>query len=165
MKDNLKEKYHEMYHKHLVEGKDPKVMILWGKHEKKMVNGIIEKYPEVAESYIDGMEAAICAIGWNNYLTRKEAEHIMANMSPKAKWSIEEVENACKSLGVAYENKPYFNLCALSVTMNMQVSDHEKSISQMFSDETKMVKFVYQWSVEDLMDKDKPEFIRPYYNL
>lgn len=165
MKEKMKEKYHEMYHKHLVDGKDPKVMAIWGKHEKKMVHELIEKHPEVAEKYINGLEACICSIGWNNYLTRKEAEYILSEMSPKAKWTIEEVESACKSLGVECENKPYFNLYALAVTMNMEVSDHEKTLSRHFPDERQMITFVYNWSMEDLMDKDRPEYIRPYFNL
>lgn len=89
----------------------------------------------------------------------------MSGMSPKAKWTIEEVECDCKTLGVPCEDKPYFNLCALAVTMNMEVSDHEKTIGKHFANDTQAIHFIYEWAIEDLMDKYHPEYIRPYFNL
>lgn len=165
MSENLKEKYNELYRKHLVEGKDAKIMAIWGVHEKKLVEELIENSPEFAGRYINRLESCIESIGWNNYLSRREAETIMSAMVPKSKWSVDEVETACRQLGIPCEEKPFFNLCSLAVTMNMEMSNHGSTLEKHFCESTDLVKFVYQWSVECLKDKDRVEFIRPYFSL
>lgn len=161
----MKKKYHDLYHEHLVEGKNKAMMELWGECDKWEFDYLVDHYPQIAEMFLEKRMAAIESKKWNNYLTDKECKTIMASMSPSAKWSIDEVRSACASLGVPDEEHPYYNCYALVVTMNMIMSDHKSSITEAFTDKTALVVFVYKQAVEKLKDQDRPNFVRPYFGL
>ncbi|MEF9922995.1 MAG: hypothetical protein RR854_00275 [Muribaculaceae bacterium] len=162
-KNEMKELYKSMYNKHIVEGKDTEVMKIWGEKEKEFVCEMIEKYPDCAKKYIIGLESAIEAKDWNNYVSKNEMEKIMSTLMPSAKWSREEVIDACCKLGVPYENKPKWNTCALVVVMNMTNSDHRDTLLKFVTDENTYVTLVYNLAVDKLEDEDRPCFLREYF--
>lgn len=160
----MKTKYHDLYHKHLVEGKDQAIMKLWGEVDKWEFNWLAENKPDIAEMFLEHRLGAIEASRWNNYLTEKEAEKIMASMNPAAKWSVAEIKSACAQLGVPDEEAPYFNCYALAVVMNSLMSDHKASLMETFTDKTALVTFVYKQAVEKLKDIDRTHYVRTYYS-
>lgn len=163
MKEDMKKKYDEMYRTHIVEGKDKAVMELWGEKTCEFVYAIMEKYPEYAEKYVMALETSIEAKKWNNYLSHCEMNKVLASLSPKAKWSYEEIVSACKSYNVAIENKPYWNTCALVATMNMLDSDHYETLNALVREQGEYVELIYNLAVDKLMDSDRPDFVRDYF--
>lgn len=159
----MKTTYKDLYHKHLVDNKDVEMMKLWGKIDKHEFNYLAEHHPDIAQMFLEKRLGTMESHKWHNYVTEKEAVHIMSKMNPAAKWTIAEVKAATASLGVPDEKEPYFNCYALAVTMNMIMSDHAKSLNEAFPDKTALVTFVYKQAVEKLQDADRPRFLREYY--
>lgn len=159
----MKNKYNELYDKHLVQGKDVEAMKTWGEMDKKEFHYLAEKHPELASRFLEAREVALEANKWNNFLSHDEAKRIISSMSPKAVWSIEDIKEAVKQLGVLPENAPKWNFYSLAVAMNMIYSDHRKSIDKHFKDSTTLVSFVYEQAVELLEDEDKIFRIREYF--
>lgn len=163
MKEDMKKKYEEMYYTNLIENKDKAVMKIWGEKEYAFVCCMIDKYPDLIAPFIISLETSIEAKKWNNYLSHAEMEKVLASLSPKAKWSYEEIVAACKSYNVAIENKPYWNTCALVATMNMLNSDHYETLNVLVREQGEYVELIYNLAVDKLQDPDRANFARPYF--
>lgn len=159
----MKEKYKEMYHTHLIDGKDKEIMKIWGDKEYDFVCGMIDKYPDLIAPFIIALETSIEAKKWNNYLSHCEMNKVLDSLSPNAKWSYEEIVSACKSYNVAIENKPYWNTCALVATMNMIDSDHYETLYSLVKDQGEYVELIYNLAVNKLQDIDREHFVRNYF--
>jgi len=135
-------------------------MRTFGNVHKEMMDWFIANKPEVAQEWIEKLES----IRWKNYLTPKEAEKIVAGMTPKAPWSREQWKQAMEQSGFDLECEPYYNRCALWVTMNMLMSDSSETMSK-YVDSANLFSLVHDLAVDKLMDKDKVFNIRRYFNV
>lgn len=169
-KDELIERYHELYNK-MVSGKDPKNMKIFGEAEKWMFESLAASQPDKAENWLSHLEA-VC---WDNYLSEKEA----ANIGKRIKnqdgttgfhWAYEVFSKAVESLGGRMEDKPFYNPYALFVTANMVHSDHAMSIAEDMGYKSasevpneKMALSCYRKAVESLKDIDAGFHVRKYF--
>lgn len=146
---------------------NPTYMKLFGSVMNEMMEWMIANKPDAAQEWMD----KLCAIKWDNYLTQKEAEKIVAGMMPKAPWSREVWKNAMDSLGIETEEEPYYNSCALWVAMNMVYTDSSKTIAMIMGKNVnevsseQMVRAVYALALDKLKDEDENFNIRAYFKL
>ena len=162
----MKEKFEGLYN-YMASSADVAHMRTFGNVHKEMMEWMIQNKPEMAQEWID----KLCSIKWRNYVTEKEGERIVAEMSPKAPWSKESWIQAMKSLQIETEEEPYFNPCALWVTMNMVYSDSSKTIASIMGvplqniPDDKLVNAVHALALDKLKDADGKFRIRKYFDL
>lgn len=158
----LKERYANLYDTMKYSGKTEN-MKLFGSVMNEMMDYIIQKNPSDAEKWID----KLASIEWKNYLTPSEAEEIVSDMIPEAPWSREVWNKAMDSYGLEKMDKPYYNSCALWVTMNMIMSDHSHTLSKAMGVEPENipVEVMYSLAVDLLRDKDGRFNVRTYFCL
>ena len=133
-------------------------MHTFGNVHKDMMEWFIQNKPELAKEWIEKLEC----IRWKNYLTPKEAEKIVSGMEPKAPWSRDQWRQAMEQSGLALEVEPYYNRCALWVTMNMIMSDSSSTLEK-YVDMGSMFKMVHDLAVDKLTDSDGKFEIRKYF--
>ena len=157
--EQLKEKYAMLYEYMAVSNK-PAYMKAFGRVMNEMMDWMIANQPNAAEEWISRLES----IKWNNYLTPKEAEKIVAGMEPKAPWTREQWKQAMEQNGYELEEWPCYNRCALYVTMNMIMSDSSESIKKYVTSD-KLFAFVHSLALDKLKDRDQKFAIRSYFGL
>ena len=163
----MKEKYVRLYN-YMAASDNTEYMKAFGDTMKEMMDWMIANKPEEAQEWID----KLCAIKWNNYLTPREAESIVANMNPKAPWAMPVWRQAMNNLGITTEVEPSYNSCALWVVMNMVYSDHAETLATKvwgkplaeIPAET-IVKTVYALAIDKLLDKDRVFNVRKYFGV
>ena len=147
--------------------RNPEYMKAFGKVMTDMFNWYAENKREAAEEWLMKLEA----IKWKNYLTKAEAEDIVAKMQPKAPWSRDVWKSAMESYGLPLEKEPCYNSCALWTEMNKQYSDSAETIASILGKDLKdvpadqMVKATYHLALDMLTDKDGVYNIRKYFGL
>lgn len=135
-------------------------MRTFGNVHKEMMEWMIANKPEAAQEWIDKLGS----IKWKNYLTPKEAERIVSGMNPKAPWSRDTWRQAMEQAGFDLEKEPYYNRCALWVTMNMIMSDSSETLTK-YVDNGNLFSLVHDLAVDKLTDKDMAFNIRHYFNV
>lgn len=163
MEDMIR-KYDELYEE-MASSKDPRRMMAFGDAEKWVFYTLAEKHPEMAEKWLSRLEAG----KWNNYLSKREAEEIIAVLVNQdgthgAHWDYDTFKKAVESVGGMMTDEPFYNCWSLFVTANMLFSDHFRSASE-FVPKDMMPKFFYNEAVEKLKDPDRPKFIRKYFDV
>ena len=139
-------------------------MKLFGKVMRDMMKYLAERNPEKVEEYMEELEA-IC---WRNYLTKKEAEEIVSNMSPSARWTKEQVKRGLEEMGVPTEEEGCYNWCALYTTISMITSDSGETLMKYAAvemDDKKLLELIYHLALDKLKDKDEVFNIRKYFEL
>lgn len=141
-------------------------MAVFGNVHKEMFAWMAANKPDVAEEMLMKLEA----INWNQYLTPKEAEAIIAKMDPKAPWSRDVWKQAMDSLGLPIEQQPCFNRCALYVEMNKMYSDFGDEIAALLgkplvATDKDIITACYKMAMKTLKDKDGIYNIRAYFGL
>lgn len=154
----LKEKFDELYST-ILSSKDDRKMKILGCMTKKIMYQTIESQPQRAEAYLEILEA----VNWNNYLTEKEAETIIGKMIPSPKWSKQVWKEMMEKLDEPLEVRPFYNRCALYVTMSMIDSDSGKTLKTIESDENKYFSLIHSLAMDKLLDKDGVFNIRHYF--
>lgn len=162
--EDLIKRYDELY-EDMATAKDPQKMMVFGDAEKWMFHSIAEKYPELAEKWLAKLEAG----KWNNYLSKSEAEAIVAKFVNQdgtrgPHWSYDAFKGAVESLDGKMSEEPYYNCWAMWVTANMLYSDHYQSASKYVPKED-MPKYFYMTALEKLKDADRPKFVRKYFDV
>ena len=162
--EDLIRKYDELYAE-MAASKDPRRMMAFGDSEKWVFHMLAEKHPEMAEKWLSKLEAG----KWNNYLSKREAEEIVAKLVNQdgthgPHWDYETFKNAVESIGGKMEDMPYYNCWALFATTNMLFSDHYKSSAEFVPKEV-MPKYFYNMAIEKLKDVDRPRFVRDYFKV
>ena len=162
--DNIIKRYEELYDE-MATAKDPRKMMTFGEAEKWMFHSVAEKHPELAEKWLARLEAG----RWNNYLSKGEAEEIVARLINQdgkrgPYWSYDTFKEEVESLGGKMSEEPYYNCWSLWVVANMLYSDHYRSASVFISEEL-MPKFFYHQALETLKDVDRPKFVRWYFDV
>ena len=157
--EEMKKEFNELYN---IMANSDKVeyMHIFGNVQKDMMEWMIANKPDVAQEMIEKLEA----IKWKNYLTPKEAQRIVDSMNPSAPWTRDQWKAAMDKHGFEYEHEPFYNRCALWVTMNMIMSDSSGTIGK-YVDNENMFRFVYDLAVDKLTDKDRRFVIRGYFKV
>ena len=164
--EEMRKEFHALYDM-MAASSNINYMRTFGAVHKEMMEWMIQNKPEQAEEYLNKLES----IRWRNYLTQKEAEKIVASMQPRAPWNREQWRQAMDSLGLTKEYEPYYNTCALWVTMNKVYSNSSETIARIMGMEVdevpsdKMVKAAYNLALDDLCDTDSKVSIRHAYGL
>ena len=162
----MKEEFKELY-EYIIHSNDEAKMHVLGKVTKSMMCKFIESAPQQAREYMEMLQS----VKWNNYITLKEAEAIVENMTPKPAFNRTAWEARMDSLGYPKSDEPCYNDNALFVTMSMIASDSEETIIGFLNnigvemDKEYLFKFIYQLALDKLVDKDKMFSIRSYFKL
>jgi hypothetical protein len=159
----MKDRYTGLYDC-MAQSRDPKNMKAFGCVMNEMMDYLVTNKPDVAEEMIDKLEA----IKWNQYLTPKEAEKIVANMDPKAPWSRDTWKGTMESFGLPIEEMPAYNRCALWVEMNKIYSDYGEEIASLLErplspTDKDIISACYKMALKNLKDKDGVYDIRKYF--
>jgi hypothetical protein len=85
-------------------------------------------------------------------------------MQPSAPWSREQWKQAMMMKQYPTEEEPYYNSCALWVTMNMIMSDSSNTLKKYVDDNT-LFELVHALAIDSLKDKDGVFNIRKYFGL
>ena len=170
--EGIKERYLELYDEMAKSG-IPDKMKVFGEAAKWAFCRTLELSPKTAEQWVGKLEA----MHWNNYLSKAEADEIVAKFinqdnSRGAHWGYEVFKSAVESLGGKTYEAPFYNCYVLWVTANMLYSDHAQSVAEDMGHNTpsqvpndKMALSMYKKAVEKLKDKDRPRFVRDYFNV
>ena len=158
----MKQKYTMLYDLMSASGKTAN-MKLFGEVLTDMMDWMIQNKPDYAQEAIE----RLCAIKWDNYLTRKEAEKIVSEMVPTAPWSYDLWKKALDALGLTTEHEPEFNSYALWTTMNMLYSDHVETLAMAMGVSTAEIspEVFYHLAKDLLKDKDGKFNIRSYFGV
>lgn len=161
-KQEMKAKFDEIYNM-IVSSNNVKAMNVLGNVFKQQMDWFIENKPEAAEEWIE----QLCSVKWHNYLTRKETAAIIAEMDPKPLWSQSQWETEMLRAELPLEHAPYYNKCALFVTMCMICSDSGPTLSKIMGDaeHSSLFKPIYYLAIDKLLDKDGRFCIRKYFDL
>ena len=162
----MKEKFESLYN-YMASSTNVAYMRTFGNVNKEMMSWMIQNKPDLAQEWIE----KLCSIKWRNYVTQKEADKIVSEMTPKAPWTKDAWKQAMESFDLPLEEDPYYNSCALWVVMNMIYSDSSKSIASIIGKPLQeipaeqMVKAVHSLALDKLKDSDEKFNIRKYFSL
>lgn len=162
----MKKEFDTLYQS-IVDSEDDKKMHVLGTVTKSMMYKFIDAYPQQAREYLDMLQA----VKWHNYVTMKEAEEIVAQMTPKPMWSYAKWDQMLTEEKLVPSEEPCYNKYALYVVMCMISSDSGSTISNMLehnninADEKKMFEFIHCLALDKLKDVDKKFNIRSYFEL
>lgn len=157
--DEIKQDF-DMLYNIMASSNNVNFMHVFGQVHKEMMDWFIQNKPELAQEWIGKLES----IRWKNYLTPKEAERIVNNMTPKAPWSREQWKSAMNQNELELQKEPCYNSCALWATMNMIMSDSSETLKK-YVEEQDLFDAVYDLAVDKLTDTDGMFNIRRYFNL
>lgn len=168
MKGNeIMAKFDELYEK-MSRSSDVKDMKLFGKVMREAMEYIAENKSDIAEELTE----KLCAMEWSNYLTRREAEEIVKNMVPNARWSEEQMKKGLEEIGLPTEEAPCYNEHALWVAVSMKYSDDAKTIAEKVMgkkveevEELEMLKVCHALALDVLKDADGVFDVRHYFCL
>ena len=163
----MKEEFLQLYD-YIINSGDTEKMHVLGQVTKSMMCRFIESYPQWAREYLDMLQS----VKWNNYVTAKEAETIVSEMTPEPIWKKSMWESMIQSTGYPKCEEPYFNSCALYVTMCMISSDSGETLKDILNikeldtkNSEHMFKVIYKLALDKLKDKDRKYNIRDYFKL
>jgi len=161
------QKYDSLYKK-MASSQNVEDMHLFGGVLRDAMEWLARNKSDKAEEYIE----RLCAINWDNYLTRSEAEKIIQGMEPSAPWSYEAFCRAASASGVECEESPYYNSYAMWVAVSMKYSDSAHTIARILGfdklsdvEEDQMFTSCIMLARDILKDKDGVFNIRQYFNL
>jgi hypothetical protein len=144
----------------MAQSKDPENMKKFGEVMCKMMDWMIQNKPDAAAEWINELES----IKWDNYLTPKEAEAIVSAMNPQRPWSRDQWKMLMEQHGYALEEEPYYNRCALYVTMCMIHSDSAETLKR-FSSGNDLLEVIHALAIDKLKDRDGNFSVRRYFGL
>lgn len=153
------QKYDQLYAK-MAASTNINNMKLFGKVGRESMEIIARQMPAKAEELLE----QLCAVNWNNYLTPKEAESIVDRMEPTRPWSKEQWRNVMEQHRYMLEEEPYYNSCAMYVTMCMIYSDSLETLKR-YTSGVDMFDFVHALALDKLKDKDQVFNIREYFDV
>lgn len=161
----MKEKFVSLYNM-MATGNNVKYMHTFGDTTRKMFDWLVVNKPDIASEFLSQLES----IKWHNYLTKAEADSIIAKMNPSAPWDMKTWKEAMDALGIDTCCEPYYNEYALYIAMCQVYSDHGNTIAKMHGKDTieeiepnEVVKCMYSLAIDLLKDKDGVYDIRKYF--
>ena len=164
--EELRQHYRMLYD-YMAASKRPEYMKAFGRVMTEMFDWLSENKREAAEEWLMKLES----IRWDNYLTKSEAEMLVADMQPKAPWNMEAWKNAMVAQELPLEENPCYNMYSLWVEMNKQYSDSARTIAAIMGRELgdipteEMVNATHLLATDLLKDEDGRYDIRRYFRL
>ena len=150
---------------------------------KSLFHGMVETDPEKAKTLIDTFKGQL---QYNNFLTKEEAITIVSRMvfddsnkTGKAPWEPDELFDEMSHIEfespvtsdelIDHNNMAlclpgYFNKWALYVTMCKYYADNYHAFNKWVKT-SDLTRPCYDFAVEQLMDQDKPRWVRWYFGL
>lgn len=163
----LMQKFDELYQK-MSKSTNTDDMKLFGHVMREAIAYIAANRPDKADELLE----ELCAINWDNYLTKKEADAIVKNMLPAVRWNEEQVIRSLSAMGYDVEEAPYYNSHALFATISMKYSDSAATIAERAfkmrldeMNENELLDICYHLALDVLKDKDGIFNIRKYFGL
>lgn len=157
--EELRKRYEVLY-RYMAASKQTEYMMKFGDVMNEMMEWMIGNQPEAAQEWIDKLES----IKWDNYLTPKEAEAIVATMNPQRPWSREQWKQAMDNHSYVLEEEPYYNRCAMYVTMSMIYSDSYETLKH-YTNGSDMFEVIHALAIDKLKDKDGVYSVRGYFGV
>lgn len=165
-KESMMELFDKLYMKMSV-SKNIDDMRLFGRVMREAMEELAVSRPERAEELLD----ELCAVNWKNYLTRKEADAIIAHMDPQPKWNREQLIRLLNDKGLPLEEEPFYNEQALYVEVSKVCSDSGVTLAELLYSgdepvESELLAIAcYKLALDHLKDKDGVYNIRKYFGL
>ena len=162
--EELRKKYDSLY-RYMATSNEPKYMMLFGEVENEMMDWMIKNQTQAAETWIE----KLCAIKWEQYLTKSEATMIIGSMIPKAPWSFETWRDAMTKVGLEMEREYVFNKYAMWVVMSQVYTDFGQSISNILGmpladvPTDRLLSIVHAMAIDLLTDADGKYNVREYH--
>lgn len=163
--DELTNRYTELYNQ-MAASNEPRNMKLFGSVMNDMMAWTIHNQPSIAEGWID----KLCAMNWEQYLSKAEATTIVDALRPEYAWDFDTWQKALNTLGLETERKGVFNEYALWAWMNAVYSDQAQVLAKhVFAEPLadvpaeKIVPLIHALAVSNLTDKDNFFKIRDYF--
>lgn len=172
---DLKEAYKRLYDG-MKMSKDVSKMKIFGAAFTDMFGKVAMAHPDIAQATID----MLAAIEYHNYVTKQEAMDVAeefinddtlitgsAEPTRGAHWNMDTVKSFLTPRGMEMEDKPYYNWPALWLVMNMEYSDYADTLVELLGDKNgeKLAMACYKMAVRKLKDRDRPHFVREYFDL
>lgn len=158
--EEMKQRYDKLY-KHMATSGNVENMKIFGRVTTEMMDWLIANKPEAAREWIEELEMVL----WDNYLAPKEADSITDAMVPKRPWPRDQWKIEMERHGYMLEEEPYYNRCALYVTMCMIGSDDAETLKEYARDGVDMFAFIHALALNKLKDKDGVYSVRKYFDV
>ena len=133
----------------------------------EMMDFAYERDPSIVQTWLDNLGA----VEWQNYINKKEAEAIVAEMEPKAPWTIEQWDKILEANELDREEAPYYNSYALYVVMSTIYNLHAQTLAKIVGQtideipEDEFFQAVYFLALDRLKKNDANMDVRNWYNL
>lgn len=157
--EEMRKEYYALYEM-MANSNNKKFMHTFGTVSSEVMEWAIVNKPDLAQQWIEKLSS----IRWRNFLTPKEAGGIISRMQPSAPWDYAQWKQAMEQSGFDMEDDPYYNPCALWVTMCMIMSDSGETIKD-YVDADRIFAFVYDLAIDKLTDEDAVFSIRSYFSV
>lgn len=173
--NEIRTRYAELY-ENMKGSRDVSKMKRFGVAFSMMFDKVALQHPDIAMATLAMLEP----IEYNNFVTPAEATEVAQGFinddtllsgatepSRGAHWSIEILKGFFTQRGIPLEDKPYYNWPALWLTVNMIFSDYADALTKIVGskDNEKIAMASYSLAVKKLKDRDRPQFIREYFDL
>ena len=159
VQEEMMQRYEKAY-KHMATSDKTENMKTFGRVMSEIMEWMIVNKPDAAREWMEELEMVL----WDNYLTPKEAEAITDAMVPKRPWPRDQWRLMMEQHGFALEEEPYYNRCALYVTMCMLYSDDAETLKH-FTNGIDMFEFIHDLALNRLKDKDGVFSVRKYFDV
>jgi hypothetical protein len=171
----MKAQFTELYN-NMKEGKDVSKMIAFGTAFSQMFDKVATAHPDIAAATLEFLSS----MEYHNFVTPAEATMVatkfinddmaISGASQPSKgphWSMETLRTFLSAKGLPTEEKPYYNWPALWLTVNMEYSDYAEAFAKLMGakDNESLATASYTMAVKKLKDRDRPKFIREYFDL
>ena len=162
----MKEEFKQLYDIIICSNDEHKMHVL-GSVTKDMMQKFIEQNPQQAREYLDMLQS----VKWKNYVTAREAEHVVDNMMPKPSFTRQQWDGMMLDENLPKFEEACYNEHALYLTMCMISSDSEKTLYNIIGGNEKAVNrteifhAIYKLALDKLKDQDGVFNIRSYFNL
>lgn len=157
--EELRKEYASLYDRMATSG-NPTYMKVFGNVMNDMMTWMISNRPAEAQEMVERLSA----IKWRNYLTQKEADAIIQSMNPHAPWTRDAWKQAMEQHGYLIAEEPYYNRCALFVTMSMIYTDSIDTLKK-YAGGNDIFGMIYDLALDKLTDADEHFNIRKYFEL
>ena len=133
----------------------------------EMLDFAYERDPSIVQTWLDDLGA----VEWQNYINKKEAEAIVAEMEPKAPWTIEQWDKILEANKLDREEAPFYNPYALYVVMCSIYIVHAQTLAKIVGQtideipEEEFFQAVYFLALDRLKKNDANMDVRNWYNL
>lgn len=160
----------------MANSKDPSKMRLFGTAFTRLFGRVADMNTDLATATLE----LLSAINYNNFVTLAEATEVsgrfinddtmvtgLAEPTKGAHWSTSDLKTFLTQKGLPLEEKPYYNWPALWLTVNMIYSDYADVVAELAGskENEKLAEVSYKMALKKLKDRDRPHFIREYFDL